>query len=183
MDGFEKVSKFMENMQDTAVRYADYQRVSPAQIEYHEVKNDDQLTLVKKAGSSNALVILVVLLAFAATGIFSIVTGSIPVGVLLLAFVGLLTYFYLPAVTGKPMVKEGKAIWKQARRTGPKRRKGSNHTYFVTIIFESPEKTLCQLVQTNKRDYEEIVEGTPMLLIKKGNMFYACVDRTHMTDY
>lgn len=183
MDGFEKVSEFMRNMQDTAARYADYRRVSPAEVEYHEIENDEQLMLVRKAGSSNSLVIVVVLLAFAATGIFSIFTGSIPVGVLLLAFVGLLMYLYLPAVTGKPMVKEGKAIWKQTRKTGTKRRNGYSHTYFVTIIFESPEKTLCQLVQTNKSDYEEIVEGTPMLLIKKGNMFYSCVDKTHMSDY
>mgnify|MGYP003315314466 CR=1 FL=1 len=176
MNGFEKVSEFMENMQDTANKYVEYQRVEPENIVYHEITDERQLELVKKAVNKSSFVVIAVLIAFLATGIYSICTGGILAGGMLLVFTALLVYFFIPGVISKPVVKEGKAIWKQTRRSGTDNNRKNKYTYYVTIIFEEPSKMLCQLIQTNKEDYEKIEEGTSVLLIKKGNLFYACVD-------
>ena len=183
MDGFEKVSEFMGNMEDTALRYSEYKSVAVSSLDYHEVESEEQLGRIKKAGRKNSLVIVVVLVAFLLTGVFSIIKAEYAIGVVLILFSGLLVFLYLPGVFKKPMIKKGKAVWKQTRHTGSRHRNGYNRTYYVTVAFEKPEKMLCQLVQTSKEDYEKISEGTPVILVKKGYTYFVCVDDNGLSEF
>ena len=46
-----------------------------------------------------------------------------------------------------------------------------SRSYYVTVVFDHPEKLLCKLIQTTKADYEKIEKGTPVLLIKTGPIY------------
>ena len=45
--------------------------------------------------------------------------------------------------------------------------------YFFTVIFEEPEKIIVKDIQTTKEAYESAVEGTPVMVIKKGTLYQA----------
>ena len=45
--------------------------------------------------------------------------------------------------------------------------------YFATVIFDEPERILCRDLQITGVDYERIVEGTPMMVVKKGTTYKA----------
>lgn len=174
MDGLKKVTDFMNNLQDTAVAFADYTPINPQDVDFHEIEDEKLLKYVKKAGAKDNLVIWVVVLAFALSGVLAFVQRSFFWGALMVIGAGVIASLYIPGLIQPPMIKEGFAAFKQTKRGQRKSSGGYSHTYFVTVAFAEPEKTLCTLIQTNKEDYEKIEECSPVFLVKKGKTFFVC---------
>ena len=176
----EVVTDYVQNIKDVQDRYAIYRRVEVSKLtDFHEPVNESQKQIAKKAAASGMAIVMIVGLVFALFGVFGLVAGensSRAACIAIIIFGAVILGFGIIMAVGKTEVIEGgKAAWKQTRRTGS-RKKGST-SYYVSVYFDHPEKIVVPLVQTTRGDYYDIVEGTPILLIKKGFTYYARVDR------
>ncbi len=166
--------EYLEEIKNLSAKYADYRQAVPAAIKVRNAQKDIEKQNAGKTEKNVNWVIGVGFAAFAFTTIFAFATGQIKGGVLSLIGTLALLYFFLESFISKPKIAYGTAVWKHfrfANHAGS----GSRHTklYYLTVIFEQPEKIIVQDIQTTKEVYEAVVEGTPVMVIKKGTVYQA----------
>lgn len=178
LDDINAVSERISELQNAAVKYADYQEVKPSDMEgFHAPESEFQKRIAKKAAGSSMFVVGVVGIVFALCGVLAIVQGTVIPGIVITAIGAAIIGFWIFLSVGKTEVLEGgRAAWKQTRMTSGSRRGRRRPIYLVSVYFEHPEKSVVKLVQTTKADYKNIYEDTPILLIKKGFMVNARID-------
>lgn len=173
LDRFEKGSNFIEELKDIAARYPGYKAVIPSQVKYHDIENEMQERIAKKTGNSKIIPTAIGTVAFGATALFALLVGQTAIGIVCAGIALLLVYFLISTMTSKPKVALGKAVWKKSEYTNFKNPRAT--MYFVYVALDGPEKIICQHIQTSKEDYDNIVEGTPIVIVKNGSLYHACI--------
>lgn len=168
----ERIEDFIGGLAEVSERYSSYKEVNPSEIEYHEPANEAQRKAASTCKNGAGPLIAIVGLGFLASGIFMMVNSTyFAMGIVIcLISIGILI-FAGRTIFSKPVTAECRAVWKQMRYTSRGSSGRRSRSYYVTVVFDHPEKLLCKLVQTTKADYEKIEEGTPVLLIKTGPIY------------
>lgn len=163
---------YLEEIKRLSVKYANYRQAMPSEIKVRDVQNDIEKRNASSTEKNINWVIGVGIAAFALTTVFAFATKQITGGVLSLIGTVALLYFFLGSFLSKPKIAYGTEVWKHYRYTN---HAGSRHQkmYFFTVIFEEPEKIIVKDIQTTKEAYESAVEGTPVMVIKKGTLYQA----------
>lgn len=173
MEGFEDFAKMEELMQ----KYLSegYRLGSNSEMVYQDPENSIIAKEASRASRKPMIISIIVLIAMAATFAAMIVTGSdikwtIFMGVVVVA----IAIFVFKDIPGKsPKVMKATAIFKNKRFSGSLQDSARRtYTYFVTVIPESGEKIIFRDLQVSREDYEQIQEGTPILVVKGG---FACI--------
>lgn len=166
--------EYLEEIKNLSAKYADYRQAVPAAIKVRNAQNDIERQNAGKTEKNVNWVIGVGFAAFAFTTIFAFATGQIKGGVLSLIGTLALLYFFLESFISKPKIAYGTAVWKHFRYVNSvTTRARSSKMYFLTVIFEQPEKIIVKDIQTTKEVYDMVVEGTPVMVIKKGTLYQA----------
>ncbi|MBP5192589.1 MAG: hypothetical protein J6Z74_04530 [Eubacterium sp.] len=165
---------YLEEIKRLSVKYANYRQAMPSEIKVRDVQNDIEKRYASTTEKSVNWIIGVGLAAFALTTVFAFATKQISGGVLSLIGTVALLYFFLGSFLSKPKIAYGTAVWKHFRFSNHAG-SGSRHPkiYYFTVIFEEPEKIIVKDIQTTKEAYESAVEGTPVMVIKKGTVYQA----------
>lgn len=168
------VPDYLEEIKRLSVKYANYRQAMPSEIKVRDIQNDIEKRNANSTEKNINWVIGVGIAAFALTTVFAFATKQITGGVLSLIGTVALLYFFLGSFLSKPKIAYGTAVWKHYRYTNHAG-SGSRHQkmYFFTVIFEEPEKIIVKDIQTTKEAYESAVEGTPVMVIKKGTLYQA----------
>lgn len=165
MDRFTKGFAELEYMQELAAKYSDYTSGDSTKIPYHDPETKEQQEKAEKVRNADLRLMVIVSAAFILTLILMIVSGS---GIGWILFIAAVTAF--PVVmavktkTQKVQVITGRAVYKQ------KERRGSNHRmfdYYISFIPDGDEKIIYSRIQISKEDYEQVTEGTPVLVVKE----------------
>ena len=169
MDMFEEANERLEEMRALSQKYIEYKPVMPSQVKYRDIQNDAERQLVGDVVNSTTKLIAIVGLAFLATGIFALCTKKIVLGIIVSLIGAGICIFAINTGMSKPKVAFGRAVFKQFRyQRFPVE---SSKMFYASVIIDEPEKIIVRDVQTSRRDYDRIVEGTPMILIKKGGVY------------
>lgn len=173
LDRFEKGSNFIEELKDIAARYPGYKAVMPSQVKYHDIENEMQEKISKKAGDSKITPIALGTIAFGACAVWALLVGQTAIAIVSAIIALLLVYFLVSTIISKPKVALGKAVWKKSEYTNFKNSRAK--IYFVYVALDGPEKIICQRIQTSKEDYDSIVEGTQIVIVKNGSLYHASI--------
>ncbi|MBO5610143.1 MAG: hypothetical protein J5929_07240 [Eubacterium sp.] len=169
----EKIDDKLNELNALSQKYVDYKPVMPSQVKYRAIQNDAEKQLVSGIVNGTTWLIAIVGLAFLVTGIFAIFTGKMVLGIII-ALMGVgIGIFGLITAMSKVEVAFGRAVWKHFKyQRFPVE---SSKMFFASIIIDEPEKIIVRDVQTTREDFDRIVEGTPMILIKKGGVYHTKV--------
>ncbi len=168
----EELKNKMEELQEISSRYTDYKVVLPSKIKYKNIENEKQEELVKNYLKSPTLVIIVATIAFSLTALLSFLLGKTTIGIISAICTLPLIYFTITTICNKPQIAFGKAVWKKEEYSNFN--SPTIKMYYVYVAIEE-EKVILQHIQTTKKDYEKIEEGTKIMIIKKGTTCQACV--------
>ena len=171
MDINEFADQYMEELKNLSIKYHDYTQAMPSRIVGRDPQNDNEKQIAGSSARNTNWVIGIGCLAFLATTIFAFCTGQIKGGMISLVGTVVLLYFCAIPFISKPKVAYGTAVWKHFRYNNYPR-EGSK-MFFLTVIFEEPEKIIVKDIQTTRESYEAIAEGTPVIVVKKGNLCMA----------
>lgn len=176
----ETVNSMLQELQDARERYAEYRSVDIYKLEgFHEPDNESQKQIAKKAAKSGMPIIIIVGVVFVLAGIYGFLQGESSGKAFFIAFavLGLIIVgFALFTGFSKVEVMEGgKAAFKQMRSSGSGKSRSTK--YYVAVYFDHPEKIIVPNMQTTRAEYFDIVEGTPILIVKKGILFFARIDK------
>lgn len=164
----------MNEMSALSQKYIDYRPVNPSEVRYRDVQNDFEKEMASKVANGVTWLIAIVGIAFTASGILGVSTGKTALGIIIILMgLGISIYGIITAMS-KVQVAYGRAVWKNFRynnTSGARRTK----MYFASVIIDEPEKIIVRDIQTSKEDYEKIIEGTPMMIIKKGGVYHTKV--------
>ena len=164
--------EYLEEIKNLSAKYADYRQAVPAAIKVRNAQNDIEKQNASKTAKNVNWIVGVGIAAFAFTTIFAFATGQRKGGVISLIGTIALLYFFLDSLLGKAKIAYGTAVWKHYRYMNHTR-PWSQKMYYLTVIFEQPEKIIVQDIQTTKEVYDMVVEGTPVMVIKKGTLYQA----------
>ena len=168
---FQAVDNMFEELETLSAKYSDYQGLPASKIEYGEARNQDDYQRAKKISKNYDIFIIIFFVIFAATTVGSFFTDAgFLVRALLIACTGIVGYVLAKTLFKETKVAYGKAIYKQKRLAGHigTRRSARGYIYLITFIPDNGEKKLYTGVQISKREYEQIEEGTPVMVVNKG---------------
>lgn len=167
---FQAVDNMFEELETLSAKYSDYQGLQASQIEYEDARNQDDYQRAKKISKNYDIFIIIFFVIFAATTVGSFFTDAgFLVRALLIVCTGVVGYVLAKSLFKETKVAYGKAIYKQkrlARHSGTRSARG--YIYLITFIPDNGEKKLYTGVQISKREYEQIEEGTPVMVVNKG---------------
>lgn len=164
--GFENINEQMADMREALEKYPDY-KPGGTNIVYHEPENDKQLEIAKKVQRSSLGFMVIFTLAFAAFFVLTITSKELSAILLMGGLTCVPLIFLIPQIKQKPMVMTGAAVYKMWR--GEINHK-NRRTYYVSVATETPEKLIYTSIQIPKADYEKLMIGTPVIVVKCGTV-------------
>lgn len=183
MSGINKINNFFDVLESTGAKYLaeGYVRGKLSEVVYHDPENQEQEEIAKKIANrhKNGSYVLYIFSVFCIViAILSIImkVGNIWFIGCMIVISAVLVYTSIDAMKmerQKTKIITGKAISKQIRKTSSSGRVHRNKRYYVTIIPDSGEKVIYDLIPISRDDYQRTTEGTPIMVVNKGP--YACV--------
>ena len=174
MEGLEKVKSKLNEMSELREQYADYKLAHISSAQFYDPETEEQKTKANKVVKSVLAVYYMISVVFIASFIGAIFLST---QIIVTVLIGLIMVFVVALTLGaqfkKVQIFKGKAVYKQARlvRVTSKRRR--NYTYVISVIPDSGEKVIYREIQVSKNDFDQIEEGTPVMVINSVNR--ACV--------
>ena len=169
-DGFQKINEKFETWEQLQEKYSDYQRLPNTAIKYQDIENPEHLKIAKKVAFKYNLFIIIVAVAFVLTTVASFLTDtSLILKILLTAITALIVVVMCKTVFAKPKVAYGIAIYKDRTLHGHTStvNRATRYYYFITFVPDG-EKVLHTRVNISMNEYEQIQEGTRVMVINKG---------------
>lgn len=157
-------SVYADNMMlEIPAEYAEYIRVQPGELVFHDPENDEQAAIVAKMKSETVSFFAIVDVLFLLIFICIIVSVN---KFMVIFLMGLLTALFMietvRVVRRKLQVVTGRAVIKMKKRRHDKR---STYLYYVAVAVDQPEKAIYSGISVSKEDYDKIQEGTPIMIV------------------
>lgn len=173
---FQAINDHFDELEELSAKYSEYQGLPVSQIQYQDARNDEDKKKARKVGLHYDILMTVFFVVFAIVTVLTFIGDTgILLKLLLVAITGLIGFLLFKSLLVKPKVAYGKAIYKQRRLVGHvgSRRSAKRYVYLVTFIPDGDEKVLYKGVQVSRKDFEQIQEGTPIMVVNKGHQ--ACI--------
>lgn len=174
-DGFQKINDKFETLEQLQEKYKEYQRLPSSKIQYQDIEDPEHLKKAKNIASKYNLLITIIALAFGLTTIGCFFTDtSILIKLLLCVITVTIVVVMCKTVFVKPKVAYGIAIYKDRTYYGDSARfnRPTRYYYYITFVPDG-EKTLFTRIKISMEDYNQIQEGTRVMVVNKGPM--ACI--------
>ena len=168
---FEEAQQYIEELKRLSVKYQDYKKAMPSKIRFRAPQNDYEREVASKVTNRVAWIIGIGLIAFAATAVLAFRVGQTGIAIVCILVTLFLGYFFFNGVLGKAKVAYGVAVWKHYRVDNVALE--SSKTFFFSVIFDEPEKIIVRDLQTNREDFDKMVEGSRVMVIKRGGIYMA----------
>lgn len=145
------------------VEYAEYIRIQPGKIVYHDPENNEQAAIAARMKIKTAAWLMIgdILLLL----IFGYVIATKNTFVVI-SLMGVLTALFIAetarVLCRKPQVVTGRAVVKTKQRKQGKKR---IYSYYTAVAVDEPEKTIYPRIPVSKADYDKIQEGTPIMVV------------------
>ena len=169
-DRFQMVTDKFDELQRLSEKYSDYQKLPNTQIEYQDIENPEHLKKARKIAWSYNIIICVATLAFGLTtvGCFFADTGLL-LKALLIGITAILLVVMCKNVFTKPKVAYGIAIYKDRTLHGHTStvNRATRYYYYITFVPDG-KKVLYTRVNISMKEYEQIQEGTRVMVVNKG---------------
>ena len=166
MSRINRVSNMFDVLEKLSAKYPDYKPVASTQIVYHDPETPEQEEKAKKIAKGSLGLYYIASIAFVITFIASIFAATeIWVVFLLFVLCVLIVGLTIKNRFQKVQVITGKAVYKDRDTVD-----GSMHryTYHISVIPDGGEKVIYTKIQVSEQDYQQITEGTPVMIVNKG---------------
>jgi len=166
MRGINKVENMFNLLEMLSEKYSGYKVVPTSSIVYHDPETPEQEEKAKRISKKVLGLYYLVSIAFLASAISSIIMDA-PIWVIILLLI-ITTIFVISTLKTqfkKLQVMTGKAVYKNKER---KSNNTGKYVYFISVIPDSGEKVIYRRIQVSENDYEQIKEGTPVMVVNKG---------------
>lgn len=172
MRGTEKLNNMLDELNELGVKYANYKITNLKKAPFRDPESDEELKASKKiTNETNKFMALFtfIMLVFL---VLTIITSKNVLGITIMSILFIIPLILLiKGYFGKTQVFTGTAVYKQKRAYGnvEKRR----YTYHISVIPDNGEKVIYTSIQVSRENYEQITEGTHVMVVNKENR--ACV--------
>ena len=169
-DRIQKVTDKFDQLHELSERYSDYQRLPNSKIVYRDIENPEHLKKAKKITSKYNLFIIVIALVFGLTTVASFFSDTdLFIKLLLCAITVFLVALVCKSMFSKPKIAYGIAIYKDRTFYGGSARLGrpERYMYYITFVPDG-EKVLYTRIKVSMEDYNQIQEGTRVMVVNKG---------------
>ena len=168
-EGMQKIEDKFNNLKELSAKYSEYQSLPASKIVYQDANNAEDEAKAKQITRSYNIFLAVFILVFAATTVFSFVADtSILLKILLIAITICVAYIFIKSACTKPKVAYGTAIYKDTHIASSGSYRNRRYIYYITFIPDNGEKVLYTNIQVSSKDYEQIQEGTRVMVVNKG---------------
>lgn len=168
-DGMQKVEDKFNNLRELSAKYSDYQRLPASKIVYQDANNAEDEAKAKQITKSYNIFLAVFAFVFAITTVLTfVVDTSILVKILLIVITTCVISILVKSVSTKPKVAYGIAIYKDKHLASSGSYRNRRYIYYITFIPDNGEKVLYTNIQVSSKDYEQIQEGTRVMVVNKG---------------
>lgn len=168
-EGMQKIEDKFNNLKELSAKYSDYQSLPASKIVYQDANNAEDEAKAKQITRSYNIFLAVFVLVFALTTVLAFaVDTSILVKLLLIVITACVTCILVKSVSTKPKVIYGIAIYKDKHIVSSGSYRRRRYIYYITFIPDNGEKVLYTNIQVSSKDYEQIQEGTRVMVVNKG---------------
>ncbi|MBR2704436.1 MAG: hypothetical protein IKE91_03105 [Clostridia bacterium] len=168
---FQVVTDKFDELETLSEKYSDYQSCPVSEIVYQDARSPEDEKKARKIAIQFNLFIGLFFVVFGTITVLTFITDTtILVKALLTVITGIIGYVFLKSIFEKPKVTYGRAVYKYRRLVGHvgSRRSAKRYVYIITFIPDNGEKKIYTGVQASQKDYEQIQEGTPIIIVNKG---------------
>lgn len=157
-------SIYENNMKlEIPAEYAEYIRIHPGKIVYHDPENDEQAAIAAKMKMKTAVWLTIGDVLLMIIFVYVIATKNTFIVIFLM---GLLTALFMTetarVMCRKLQVATGRAVIKTKQR---KQDSKKIYSYYVAVAVDEPEKAIYSRIPVSKADYDKIQEGTPIIIV------------------
>lgn len=167
MSRMERGMNLLNQMQERAVRYYDYKPYTVNDIPYRDPVSEEEKSKAKKIINKKKRMFVWASIAMIAVWIVSLFCAEgLLIKALMLVMVVVVVGIGIKISSGKVQVFTGIAVHKQIRHQNI----GSKKVRcIVSVIPESGEKIIYTDVNISKKDYDQVTEGTRVMVVSKVN--------------
>ena len=168
-DGMQKIEDKFNILNELSSKYSDYQSLPASKIVYQDANNAEDEAKARKITRSYNIFLTIFVLVFAITTVITFVVDTgILVKILMITITIIVAYVLIKSTFTKPKVAYGMAIYKDTHLVSSGSFRNRRYIYYITFIPDNGEKVLYTNIQVSSKDYEQIQEGTRVMVVNKG---------------
>lgn len=172
MDYYSGIGDMFKELQDLQAKYSDYTPINSSAIPYHDPETPEQAARAKQVKNGSTMWFLLFSVAFIVTLILAIVSHAETWAIVLLSVICLgIVACTIKVMVGRPMVVTGTVIYKHLDGTP---NQPGTYQFYVSVIPDGAGKVIARNIKISRQDFDQVVEGTRVMVVKGGNGF-ACL--------